>query len=104
MTYFVINKAYFIWGWQEFKKQYGNLDKLQIYFSRIPIMAVLITITQNVLEYIRVILHLHMLVHFYKRILDQLNITYIVQQIKRKKFQELDILLLNDETMAMASV
>ena len=65
---------------------------------------VLVTITQNVLEYIRKTLHLHTPVHLYKRILNWLNITYMVQKIKEKRFKELDILLLSDEAAAVASV
>ena len=67
-------------------------------------MAVSATITRNVLEYIRATLHLHTPVHLYKRILDRPNITYMVQEIKKKRFQELDILLPSGEVVAVASV
>lgn len=75
---FVIDKAHLMSGWQKFKKQYGNLDKLQIYFPCIPIMAILVTLIQNVLKYIRIALHLHTPVHLYKKTLDWPNITYMV--------------------------
>lgn len=101
---FVIDDAHLMWGWRDFRKQYGNLDKLRTYFPRVPIMAVSATITRNVLEYIRVTLHLHTPVHLYQRSLDRPNITYMVQEIKRKGFQELDILLPSGEAAAVASV
>ena len=101
---FIINKAHLMWGWREFKKQYNNLDKLWIYFPRVPILVVLTMITQNVLEYIRKTLHLYTLVHLYKRILDWPNITYMVQEVKKKGFKKLDILLSSGEAAAVASV
>ena len=101
---FVIDEAHLMWGWWEFRKQYDNLNKLWIYFLRIPIMAVLATLTQNVLEYIHVALHLHTPVYLYKRTLDRPSITYMIQEIKKKGFQELDILLPDCEAVAMHDI
>ena len=88
-----IDKTYLTWRWREFRKKYGNISMLQIIFPNISIVAFLATITWNVLEYICKILHLNIPVYSYKWRLDRLNIIYIVQEIKKDSFGELDILI-----------
>lgn len=49
------------------------------------------------MEYICKSLYLHKLVYLYKKILDKPNITYIIKEIKQKRFGKLDILILQNE-------
>lgn len=56
-------------------------------------MALSATIMHNVLEYICESLHLHMSVHLYKQTLNWPNITYMVKQIKQRRFKKLDVLV-----------
>lgn len=58
-------------------------------------MALLVTITCNILKYIDESLYWQMPVHLYKRTLGQLNIIYIVKDItKQKGLKKLDVLVL----------
>lgn len=56
------------------------------------------------LKYIYATLYLYTPVYFYKKNLDQPNITYMIQKIKKIFFQEFDILLPNGEAVAVASI
>ena len=62
-------------------------------YPNIPVVALSATITRNVLEYIRVTLRLRSLVHLYKKTLDRPNITYMVYEITKPGFGELDMLI-----------
>ena len=88
-----VDEVHLIWGWRTFRKEYGNIGNLRAIFADIPIIALSATITKNVLEYIRTSLHLRSPVHLYKRTLDRPNITYMVQEITKPGFGELDMLL-----------
>lgn len=88
-----VDEAHLLWGWREFRQEYGNIGRLRMLFAHVPIIALSATITRNVLEYIRESLHLRAPVHLYKRTLDRPNIAYLVQEIKKPGYSELDILI-----------
>lgn len=62
-------------------------------FPKIPTLALLVTVTSNVLEYVCKSLQLCELVQLYKESLNQPNITYMVTKIKKPGFEELDFLV-----------
>ena len=92
-----MDEAHILWGWRNFRKEYFNTRKLRVYFPTIPIMALLATISPNVLEYTCRSLTLCSFVFLYKRLFDQPNITYMVQKIKRKRYGKPDILILKEK-------
>ena len=49
------------------------------------------------MEYICNSLYFHKLFYLYKKILDKLNITYIIKGIKQKRFSKPDILILQNK-------
>ena len=88
-----VDEAHLVWGWQTFRKEYANISTLKVVFPDVPVIALFATITKNVPEYICKSLLLRSPVHLYKRTLDRPNITYMVQEITKPGFSELDILL-----------
>lgn len=89
-----VDKAHLLWGWRVFRKKYGNVGVLRVVFP--DIIALSATITRNVLGYIHDTLHLHDPVRLYKSTLDRPNITYMVNEIVKRAFGELAMLLPHD--------
>ena len=88
-----VDEAHLLWGWREFRKEYSNADKLKTYFPTIPIMALSATITRNVLEFVCKALAFCAPIFLYKQSLDRPNIVYMVQKIKQKGYNDLNILI-----------
>lgn len=88
-----VDEAHLVWGWREFRKEYQNLNKLRSFFPEVPIMALSATMTRNVMEYIRTALNMRTPVRLYRRRLDRPNITYMVKEIQRPGFEELNFLI-----------
>lgn len=88
-----VDEAHLLWGWRQFRKEYLNVGKLRIFFPEVPVVALLATITQNVLEYFHSALKLRRPTNLYKRTLDRPNITYIVQEIRQKGLTKLNMLI-----------
>ena len=76
-----VDEAHLIWGWREFCKKFSNIGIFWLEFLKVPIMAVSVTITLNILEYIRKTLNLKTPVRLYQRLLDCPNITYTIAPI-----------------------
>ncbi len=57
-------------------------------FPKVPILVLSATVIPNVLEYVCKLLQLWTSTWLYKKLFDQLNITYIVAQIKKPGFKE----------------
>ncbi len=75
LAYITIDEAYLIYEWRIFRKEYAMLGTLKHYFPKVPIMALSVTITSNVLGYIGESFHLHTPTLFYKQPLNCPNIT-----------------------------
>lgn len=86
----VIDEAHLIWSWRSFRKEYGMIGHLKSTFPKVPTLALSATITPNVLEYVRESLQLRAPVRLYKESLDRTNLTYLVSEIKKPGFKELD--------------
>lgn len=88
--YIVVDEAHLLWIWTSFWKEYGSIRHLKDTFSKIPILVLLATVIPNVLKYILKSLQLHNPIRLYKELLDHPNIIYIVMEIKKPRFEELD--------------
>lgn len=62
-------------------------------FLKVPTLALLVTITPNVLKYVCKSLQFRVSTQLYKESLDWPNITYFVAQIMKLGFEELDHLV-----------
>lgn len=82
-----------MWSERKFRKEFRNVKTLQSVFPKISITTVLVTMTLNTLEYIRKTLNFKMLVHFYRKPLDRLNITYTVAPITSSGFKDINFLI-----------
>lgn len=58
-----------------------------------PTLALSATVTPNVLEYVQESLQLRAPVRLYKESLDRPNLTYLVSEIKKPGFEELDFVV-----------
>ncbi len=69
------------------------LGHLKDVFPTIPICLFSVTVTPNILEYIRVSLKLFPPSQIYRQLLDCLNLTYIVSPIRKTGFKDLNFLI-----------
>ncbi len=93
LAYIVIDEAHLIWSWRSFQKEYGMIGHLKSTFPKVPTLALLATVTPNVLEYVRESLQLRAPARLYKESLDRPNLTYLVSEIKKPGFEELDFIV-----------
>ena len=89
----VVDEAHLFWSWKSFRKEYSSIGHLKDTFPKIPTLALSATVTPNVLEYVRESLQLRESIQLYKESLDHPNITYMVTEIKKPRFEELDFLV-----------
>ncbi len=82
-----------MWSWREFCKKISNVGILLSVFPKVPIMAVSVIITPNILECIRKMLNLKTPVRLYQRPLNRPNITYTVAPITSSGFEDLNFLI-----------
>ena len=88
-----IDEGHLIWGWREFCKEYHMIRHIKDIFPQVPMMVLSATITPSVLEYIHVLLKLESPSFLYWRLLDRLNLTYVVAQITKPNYDELEFLV-----------
>lgn len=62
-------------------------------FPKILTLILLVIVTLNIIKYFCKFLHLYELVQLYKKLLNQLNITYMITEIKKPKFEKLNFLV-----------
>lgn len=75
-------------------KKFSNINIFQLIFWKIFIIAISAIITTNILKYIKKPLNLKMLVCLYQKLLDYLNIIYIITSIISSNFENLHFLIL----------
>ena len=75
------------------------LGALKNAFSNIPMLVLSATITPTVLEYIRSLLKFSSQTRIYWQSLDWPNLTYVVAEIKKLKYEKLDFLVPDTKTL-----
>lgn len=71
------------------------IGHLKDVFPEVPTLALSATITPTVLEYIRKSLKLRPAIRLYQELLDRPNITYLVREIVKPKYEDLTFLVPN---------
>lgn len=69
------------------------INQLKNLFPKVPTLALSPSMTSNVLEYICKLLKLYLPVWLYEKLLDHLNIIYIIAEIRKPKFEELSFVI-----------
>lgn len=90
-----VDEVHLIWCWKELCKKFSNIGIFQLIFPKIPIMAISVTITPNILKYVRKTTNLKTAVRLYWRSLDYVNIIYTVVPITNSSFQNLNFRILS---------
>ncbi len=47
-----IDEAHLMWGWKKFCKEFSNIRNFQLVFLKVPIIAIAVTMTPNIIQYV----------------------------------------------------
>lgn len=89
----VIDEAHLVWGWRDFRKDYRLIGHLKDSFPHVPAMVLSAVVTPTVLEYICTSLKLTSPTRIYTEFLDHPNLTYVVAEVTKRKYEELSFLV-----------
>lgn len=76
-----IDEAHVIWGYRQFRHEFGNLGDLRAHLRSVPVLGLSATLTPNVLGYIHRVLRMASPSVIYRRPLGRSNVTLAVVPI-----------------------
>lgn len=94
LAYITVDRAYLIWSWRKFCKKFSHISIFLLLFLKVLIMVVSAIITTNTLQYIKKTLYFKTPRYFYQKLLECLNITYIITSIISFDFDNLNFLII----------
>jgi hypothetical protein len=91
----IVDEAHVIWKWGEsgFRTEYRNIGNLRTYLHNVPFLLLSATITGNVRQYLRTVLHLAQPSYILQRSIARRNIQLIVARAQQHGYSDLNFLI-----------